>query len=139
MSGLVDGTSAYTVSPSAMASMPMRRRDSAISSGEMSFPMKPAHSDADMLQEAGERSGDRYSDSPAIVTAPMDPPLSAIAVTTMSRAVFTALPSIPVTSMNRFFVSVVTVVRVPLITGGKESTSPLASVMIGYLVFPSRR
>ena len=109
-------------------------------SGPSWVPRNLSQADAEIVLFEGARSGERKVSSPScITTVSILPPRSARAVATMSRAPLTALRSLPVTSMKRSCLPTVTVVRTPLIMGGKERTEPFLSRMIGYWSKPSRR
>nr|QNO48360.1 hypothetical protein KGAOHLBL_00004 [Methanosarcinales archaeon ANME-2c ERB4] len=111
------------------------RRCLAISSLLRSKPSRATASVREMVRIAGLRSGVVYPPLPSGVHTCTDsilPPRSASAVTTMFNAANTALP-VPVTSMNRFFVSSSTRVNVPLMIGGKDSTFSFESMISGYL------
>ena len=120
--------------------MPILRRHSTMPSGPSSVPRNLSHADAEMVLLEGVRSGERKVSSPScMMTVSILPPRSARAVATMSRAPFTALRSLPVTSMNRSCFPTVTVVSTPLMIGGNDRTDPFLSRMIGYSSKPSRR
>ncbi len=143
MSNLVEGMETNTPSEPSLAgaaSSPILRNASAVPDGSSAVPRNLSHLHEEIMRSEGVRSGEMKSSAPSCMwTAPMLPPLSARAVQTMSRAPFTALRSVPVTSMKRLRVSVVTVVRAPLIMGGNDSTLPSESLMMGYFSAPLSR
>ena len=139
MSSLTDGMVTSTSPPSATASRPILLRHSTVPSGPRSRPRNLSQASTDTFLTEGVRSGDSNTSSPScMVTDSILPPRSAMAVATMSRAPFTALRSVPVTSMNRSCFPTVTVVSLPLMIGGNDSTCPSASKMTGYSENPSR-
>ena len=74
-----------------------------------------------------------------ISSCSISPPLSTRAAATMFKHASTASLSKPVTSMRTSVVSSVIVVSAPLIIGGSDTTSLLASVMIGKFLNCSKR
>ena len=67
------------------------------------------------------------------------PPLTASDRHTSNRVASQARSSHPVTSMKKSVVDSVTVVCAPLMIGGKERTSPAASIMTGNFSNPSSK
>src|SRR5947208_1582730 len=119
-------------SPSACASWRIRRRNSTASDGVRERPRRSFARRRSKEWGRGERSGVAKVLSAYFVrTSSIWPPRSAKAVARIARQPLTASRSVPVTSRNRFLVSDVSCVRIPLITGGKLRTLPAESVMIG--------
>jgi len=69
--------------------------------------------------------GESPFSSPRRAMVSMTPPLSAREVHTMFSTPPMVFWSVPVTSMKRFLVAVVTAVSLPLMIGGNDSTSLL--------------
>ena len=64
------------------------------------------------------------------------PPASLRVVNSTDNALDTASKSVPVTSINKLVVFESNLVKSPLIIGGNDKTCLLASLMIGYRLFP---
>src|SRR3989304_1186436 len=140
MSARYAGISSANFVPCAVASYRIRRRSSIASSGAIVTPRRRFARSRSTIRIFVSSSGvTSFRSGYTVATRSIRPPRSASAVQRIVSAVRTAARSVPVTSMNRFRLSGVSCVTMPLMIGGGLSTGPLASGVPGGGGLPPRR